>query len=325
MRGESLIKFIDLFAGIGGLRLGFEKIGGKCIFSSEINKFACDTYEKNFGERPAGDITKIPAENIPDFDILLGGFPCQPFSIAGVSKKNSLGRETGFNDKSQGTLFFEIVRILEFKRPKAFLLENVKNLKSHDGGKTFQIILNSLRELDYEIFSEVLDGKFFVPQHRERTFIVGFDRRRYKKFIDFNFDFEIPEKLPALQDILEKNVDEKYTLSDKLWNYLQNYAEKHRAKGNGFGFGLPDLNGISRTLSARYYKDGSEILIRQENKNPRKLTPRECARLQGFPESFKIVVSDTKAYQQFGNSVVVPLIEKIAEKIVKKLQELEEK
>ena len=238
-------------------------------------------------------------------------------------KKNSLGRETGFNDKSQGTLFFEIVRILEAKRPKAFLLENVKNLQSHDGGKTFQVILKSLRELDYEIFFEVLDGKFFVPQHRERTFIVGFDKKRYKN-IDFNFDFEKPEKIPALKDILEKDVDEKYTLSDKLWIYLQSYAEKHRAKGNGFGFGLPDLNGISRTLSARYYKDGSEILIRQENKNPRKLTPRECARLQGFPENFKIIVSDTKAYQQFGNSVVVPLVEKIADKIVKKLQELEE-
>jgi len=181
-----------------------------------------------------------------------------------------------------------------------------------------------LHELDYEIFSEVLDGKFFVPQHRERTFIVGFNKKIYKN-ISFDFDFEIPEKLPALKDILEKNVDEKYTLSDKLWNYLQNYAEKHRAKGNGFGFGLPDLDGISRTLSARYYKDGSEILIRQENKNPRKLTPRECARLQGFPENFKIVVSDTKAYQQFGNSVVVPLVTKIAEKIIKKLQELEEK
>ena len=318
------IKFIDLFAGIGGLRIGFEKIGGKCIFSSEIDKFACDTYEKNFGERPAGDITKISAENIPNHEILVAGFPCQPFSIAGVSKKNSLGRETGFNDKSQGTLFFEIVRILKAKRPKAFLLENVKNLKSHDGGKTFKIILNSLHELDYEIFSEVLDGKFFVPQHRERTFIVGFNKKIYKN-ISFDFDFEIPEKLPALKDILEKNVDEKYTLSDKLWNYLQNYAEKHRAKGNGFGFGLPDLDGISRTLSARYYKDGSEILIRQENKNPRKLTPRECARLQGFPENFKIVVSDTKAYQQFGNSVVVPLVTKIAEKIIKKLQELEEK
>lgn len=318
------IRFIDLFAGIGGLRIGFEKVGGKCIFSSEIDKFACDTYEKNFGERPAGDITKISAENIPNHEILVAGFPCQPFSIAGVSKKNSLGRETGFNDKSQGTLFFEIVRILNAKRPKAFLLENVKNLKSHDGGKTFKIILNSLRELDYEIFSEVLDGKFFVPQHRERTFIVGFNKKIYEN-VDFDFDFEIPEKLPALKDILEKNVDEKYTLSNKLWNYLQNYAEKHRAKGNGFGFGLPDLDGISRTLSARYYKDGSEILIRQENKNPRKLTPRECARLQGFPENFKIVVSDTKAYQQFGNSVVVPMVKKIAEKIVKKLQELEEK
>lgn len=318
-----MIKFIDLFCGIGGIRLAFEFVGGRCVFSSEIDKFACDTYEKNFGERPAGDITKIPVENIPNHEILCAGFPCQPFSIAGVSKKNSLGRATGFEDKSQGSLFFEIVRILDAKRPRAFLLENVKNLKSHDGGKTFKIICDSLKNLEYEIFFEVLDGKFFVPQHRERTFIVGFDQRRYKNFIDFNFDFEIPKKIPALKDILEKNVDEKYTLSDKLWNYLQIYAEKHRAKGNGFGYGLPDLNGISRTLSARYYKDGSEILIRQENKNPRRLTPRECARLQGFPESFQIVVSDTKAYQQFGNSVVVPLVTKIAEKIFKKIQELE--
>lgn len=316
--------FIDLFAGIGGIRLAFESVGGHCVFSSEIDESACDTYEKNFGERPAGDITKISAADIPNFDILCAGFPCQPFSIAGVSKKNSLGRATGFEDKTQGNLFFEIVRVLKLKRPKAFLLENVKNLKSHDGGKTWQVILNTLMELDYRIFSAVLDGKIFVPQHRERTFIVGFDGERYKKFINFDFDFKNPEKVPALKDILENEVDKKYTLSDKLWNYLQAYAEKHKAKGNGFGFGLPDLNGISRTLSARYYKDGSEILIKQENKNPRRLTPRECARLQGFPETFKIVVSDNKAYKQFGNSVVVPLVSAIAENIFSTLENLEE-
>lgn len=315
--------FIDLFAGIGGIRLAFESVGGRCVFSSEIDEAACDTYEKNFGERPAGDITKINAADIPNFDILLAGFPCQPFSIAGVSKKNSLGYATGFEDKTQGTLFFDVARIIKAKRPKAFLLENVKNLKSHDGGKTWQIIIDTLKNLDYEIFSAVLDGKNFVPQHRERTFIVGFDCQRYKKFINFDFEIKSPEKIPVLKDILESEVAEKYTLSDKLWNYLQAYAEKHRAKGNGFGFGLPDLNGISRTLSARYYKDGSEILIRQENKNPRKLTPRECARLQGFPENFKIAESDTKAYKQFGNSVVVPLVSEIAKNIFSTLQNLE--
>ena len=316
--------FADLFAGIGGLRLGFEAAGGRCVFSSEVDAAACDTYEKNFGERPAGDITKIDAADIPNFDILLAGFPCQPFSIAGVSKKNSLGQATGFEDEKQGTLFFEIVRILEEKRPKAFLLENVKNLKSHDKGKTWKVITDSLNALDYEIFSAVLDGKFFVPQHRERTFIVGFDSKRYQQSVDFNFNFETPKKIPVLKNILENDVAEKYTLSDKLWHYLQAYAEKHRAKGNGFGFGLPDLNGISRTLSARYYKDGSEILIRQENKNPRKLTPRECARLQGFPENFKIANSDTRAYKQFGNSVVVPLVGAIAKNIVSALKNLEE-
>lgn len=306
--------FADLFAGIGGLRLGFEAAGGRCVFSSEIDAAACDTYEKNFGERP--DITKIDAADIPNFDILLAGFPCQAFSI--------IGKRESFENETCGTLFFEIERMLKAKKPAAFLLENVKNLKSHDKGKTWKVITDSLNVLDYEIFSAVLDGKFFVPQHRERTFIVGFDNKRYQQSVDFNFNFETPKKISALKDILENDVAEKYTLSDKLWHYLQVYAEKHRAKGNGFGFGLPDLNGISRTLSARYYKDGSEILIRQENKNPRKLTPRECARLQGFPENFKIANSDTRAYKQFGNSVVVPLVGAIAKNIVSALKNLEE-
>lgn len=316
--------FIDLFAGIGGMRIAFEKQGGECLFSCEWDKFCQKSYFDNFGVIPKGDIRIIDAKNIPDHDILVAGFPCQPFSIAGVSKKNSLGRATGFLDKTQGTLFFDVVRILDAKRPRAFLLENVKNLKSHDHGRTWKVIMDSLEELDYEVFPTILDGQIFVPQHRERVFIVGFDRKRYGNYYNFEFDFKRPYRKTVLKDILETEVDEKYTLSDKLWAYLQNYAAVHKAKGNGFGYGLPDLEGITRTLSARYYKDGSEILIRQENKNPRRLTPRECARLQGFPESYKITVSNTRAYKQFGNSVVVPLVTAIAGEIVDKLDELEQ-
>lgn len=319
--------FIDLFAGIGGMRIAFERQGGVCVFSSEWDKYAQKTYFDNFDVLPQGDITKIRAQDIPDHDILVAGFPCQPFSIAGVSKKNSMGRATGFQDKTQGTLFFDVCRILQAKRPKAFLLENVKNLKSHDHGNTWRVIQESLNQLGYEIFSQIIDGQGFVPQHRERIFIVGFDRKRYGNFYDFPFDIEAckPAKKPVLQNILEENPDEKYTLSDKLWTYLQNYAAKHKAKGNGFGYGMPDLDGITRTLSARYYKDGSEILITQgKGKNPRRLTPRECARLQGYPDSFKITVSDTRAYKQFGNSVVVPLVTAIADELVEKVEELEE-
>lgn len=316
--------FIDLFAGIGGMRIAFDANGGKCVYSSEWDKYCQKSYFENFGEMPDGDITSVNEKDIPDHDILVAGFPCQPFSIAGVSKKNSLGRATGFKDKTQGTLFFDVVRILNEKRPKAFLLENVKNLKSHDHGNTWKVITESLEELDYEIFYMILDGQLFVPQHRERIFIVGFDRQRYGQKIDFNFELNVPDKPQRLRDILEEYVSDKYTLSDKLWNYLQAYAEKHKAKGNGFGFGLPDLDGIARTLSARYYKDGSEILICQEGKNPRRLTPKECARLQGYPDWYKIVVSDTRAYKQFGNSVVVPLVQAIAEKIIEKTEALEE-
>ena len=322
---NSRFTFIDLFAGIGGMRLAFETNGGHCVFSCEIDDKCKQTYFENFGEMPAGDIRTIDADDIPAHDILSAGFPCQPFSIAGVSKKKSLGKSTGFSDESQGTLFFEVVRILDAKRPKVFLLENVKNIKSHDKGRTWRIILETLSNLHYQIFSAVLDGKFFVPQHRERTFIVGFDLERYRNFIDFSFDFEKPKNTPQLKDILENHVDEKYTLSNKLWDYLQAYALKHKAKGNGFGYGLPELDGITRTLSARYYKDGSEILIRQENKNPRKLTPRECARLQGFHDNYKIVVSDTQAYKQYGNSVVVPLVTAVVKNIIATLQELEHK
>lgn len=320
---KSQFTFIDLFAGIGGMRLAYENVGGRCVYSNEWNKYSQQTYYANFGEQPEGDITKVDAKTIPDHDILVAGFPCQPFSIAGVSKKISLGRKTGFEDKTQGTLFFDVCRILKEKRPKAFMLENVKNLKSHDKGRTFKTILESLDELKYKVFFAVLDGQNFVPQHRERIIIVGFDMERYGDDIEFDFDITPVNPKPVMRDILEKKVDDKYTLSDNLWTYLQNYAAKHKAAGNGFGYGIAPLDGVSRTISARYHKDGSEILIAQKGKNPRRLTPRECARLQGFPESFVIPVSDTQAYRQFGNSVVVPLIENVAKLIVEKIDLLE--
>lgn len=321
-KGEGY-RFIDLFAGIGGMRIAYERAGAHCVYSNEWNKYSQQTYYANFGVQPDGDITKVDAASIPDHDILVAGFPCQPFSIAGVSKKQSLGRATGFEDKTQGTLFFDICRILKAKRPKAFMLENVKNLCSHDKGRTFRVIQESLKELNYSIFFQILDGKSYVPQHRERIVIVGFDMERYGDIKEFDFKFAPVERLPVVCDILEKDVAEKYTLSDKLWNYLQNYAAKHKEAGNGFGYGIAPLDGITRTISARYYKDGSEILIAQSGKNPRRLTPRECARLQGFPDSFKIPVSDTQAYKQFGNSVVVPLMEQVAKKVVAKLEEMD--
>lgn len=328
--------FIDLFAGIGGMRLGFEAAGGQCVFTSEWNKFCRQTYQANFpcGHKVAGDITAIDGADIPPHDLLVAGFPCQPFSIAGVSKKNSLGRPHGFECETQGTLFFDIERILDFHQPAAFLLENVKNLEGHDGGKTFKVICRTLRNLGYTIDWRVIDAKGWVPQHRERIFIVGFRE-------DTGFSFEnmaVPpaDKGPRLASILhpedgseepeppytegkEARVADKYTLSDKLWQYLQDYAEKHRQRGNGFGFGLVTPEDTARTLSARYYKDGSEILVAQEGRNPRRLTPRECARLMGFDRlgrtSFKIPVSDTQAYKQFGNAVVVPVVEAVARHI----------
>ena len=315
--------FIDLFAGIGGLRLAMESAGGTCVYSNEWNKYSRQTYEANFHEVPDDDITQVAAADIPDHDILVGGFPCQPFSIAGVSKKNSLGRATGFEDETQGTLFFDVCRILAEKRPKAFFLENVKNLKSHDRGRTFKVIESALDELDYELFYKVLDAQDFVPQHRERIVLIGFDRKRYGDKAAFDFALDKPPYKPCLADILEPEVPEKYTLSDKLWSYLQAYAAKHRAAGNGFGYGLAHPDGISRTLSARYYKDGSEILIPQDGKNPRRLTPRECARLQGFPDTFEIPVSDTQAYRQFGNSVAVPLMSGVAKALVAELRMLD--
>ncbi len=305
--------FIDLFAGIGGFRLAFESVGGECAFASEWDKLAAKTYEANFGHLPAGDITQISVDDIPNHDILTGGFPCQPFSIAGVTKHNALGNEHGFKHPTQGTLFFDVARIIEAKKPRAFLLENVKNLMSHDKGRTFDVIRRTLEdELSYNVYPVVLDARWVVPQHRERVYLIGF-----RDVVDFSLP-PLPDLQPKLSNILEPNIDSKYTLTDHLWKYLQDYAEKHRAKGNGFQYGLTDLNKVTRTLSARYYKDGSEILIPQGGgKNPRRLTPRECARLMGFPEDFKIVVSDTRAYKQFGNSVVVPVVRHIAREMVK--------
>lgn len=326
-------RFIDLFAGIGGLRRGFEAIGGECVFTSEWDRYSQITYKANFphDSHPlAGDIRKVAEADIPDFDVLLAGFPCQPFSLAGVSKKNSLNRAHGFADETQGTLFFDVARIIAHHRPAAFLLENVKNLLSHDRGRTFEVIKEVLGErLGYHLSYRVVDGKAWTPQHRERIFIVGF-----RDPTAFSLgDLPIPQNGPILASILhglpgemaeapysegpKGLAAEKYTLTPKLWDYLQAYAEKHRQKGNGFGFGLVGPHQTSRTLSARYHKDGSEILIDQGGgKRPRRLTPRECARLMGFDAPgqppMKICVSDTQAYRQFGNAVVVPVVEAIA-------------
>lgn len=323
---DAKFTFIDLFAGIGGIRHGFEKQGGRCVFTSEWNKYALKTYLENFpheeGHVLEGDITQVDAADVPDHDVLLAGFPCQPFSIAGVSKKNALGRPHGFEDTTQGTLFYDVARIIAKKRPKAFLLENVKNLMSHDKGNTFSTILRVLRdELGYEVHYRVIDGRHFVPQHRERIIIVGFREAAGFTWNDLN----LPEATPRMADILqlEDSVDPKYTLTPKLWQYLQNYAAKHKAAGNGFGYGLVSRESVARTLSARYYKDGSEVLVsRGKGKRPRRLTPRECARLMGFPDTFQIPVSDTQAYKQFGNSVVVPVIEEVARIMVPRVMEL---
>ena len=335
--------FIDLFAGIGGIRLAFEAHGGECVFTSEWNSFSEKTYIENFGARHPliGDIVPFPAEDVPDHDVLLGGFPCQPFSIAGVSKKNSLGRPHGFECTTQGTLFFDVARIIATKRPKAFLLENVKNLMSHDKGNTFNVIIQTLRdELGYDVHYKIIDGQHFTPQHRERIIIVGFIEKT-----GFSWeDLKLPDHGPRLESILHKTdgsepilpwdenrffdhnktrVQPKYTLTPKLWDYLQAYAKKHKEAGNGFGFGMAYPDSITRTLSARYYKDGSEILVFQgKNKRPRRLTPRECARLMGFPDTFIIPVSDTQAYRQFGNSVVMPVLKEVARIMVPHVQAL---
>lgn len=334
---DGAFKFIDLFAGIGGIRAAFEGIGGQCVFTSEWDSYAQKTYAENFqdGHLIAGDITLVEASNVPDHDVLLAGFPCQPFSIAGVSKKNALGRAHGFHDETQGTLFFDVCRIIEAKQPRAFLLENVKNLVSHDKGRTFDVIRRALLDLGYHIHYRIIDGAHFTPQHRERIIIVGFRE-------DVTFDFDAvplpPKGIKVMRHILHKTdgseprieadgdkyfnhdldcVPTKYTLTDKLWAYLQNYAAKHKAAGNGFGFGLVFPDSVSRTLSARYYKDGSEILVWQsEGKNPRRLTPRECARLMGFPDTYRIPVSDTKAYEQFSQAAVMSMIEAVAKLMV---------
>ncbi|MBB4516809.1 DNA (cytosine-5-)-methyltransferase [Paraburkholderia fungorum] len=343
--GGTQFRFIDLFAGIGGIRMGFEAHGGDCVFTSEWNDFSTKTYRENYpadGEHALiGDIVSFPAEEVPSHDVLLGGFPCQPFSIAGVSKKNALGRPHGFECTTQGTLFFDVARIIAAKRPAAFLLENVKNLLSHDKGRTFDVILQTLRdELGYEVHYRVVDGQHFTPQHRERIIIVGF---RGKTSFSWD-DLRLPQSGPRLGSILHrtdgsepvlpwdhdrffdhaaKRVQPKYTLTPKLWTYLQNYAAKHRAAGNGFGFGMAYPDSVTRTLSARYHKDGSEILVYQgEQLRPRRLTPRECARLMGFPDTFRIPVSDTQAYRQFGNSVVMPVMREVARIMLPHVQNL---
>ena len=342
-------RFIDLFAGIGGIRLPFQQLGGECVFSSEWDKFAQRTYAANYGEVPSGDITQIVASDIPDHDILMGGFPCQSFSQAGLKK--------GFED-TRGTMFFEIQRILGEKRPKVFLLENVKQLKGHDKGRTLQTILNILtgesdlplddvpmsddarealgKKLNYWVDYKVLRAADFgIPQNRERIFIVGFDRDYFGENIDFNKIFKWPEPTnqpTKVGDILESQeildaLEDKYTISDKLWaGHLRRKAE-HGIKGNGFGYSLFNReSSYTNTISARYYKDGSEVLIDQSHlgKNPRKLTPRECARLQGFPDDFIVdAVSQGQIYKQFGNSVCVKVIQAVAKQIVTVLDQLE--
>ncbi|WP_461788667.1 DNA (cytosine-5-)-methyltransferase [Pedobacter sp.] len=334
-KGKETFTFIDLFAGIGGFRMALQNLGGRCLFTSEWDKYSKQTYFSNYGDYPFGDITKDATKAyIPEkFDIICGGFPCQPFSIAGVSKKISLGRNHGFADEKQGNLFFHIASIIDKHRPKAFFLENVKNLLSHDKKKTFQVIKDTFEELDYSLDFKVIDGSHFVPQHRERIMMVGFDRKQFgeKVFFDFN-NLNFPKEKQIFKNILEADPDSKYTLSDKLWNFLQEYAKKHKAKGNGFGFGMTNLEGISRTISARYYKDGAEILIPQEGKNPRRLTPREAAALQGYPiypintldqqHSLCIPVSENQAYRQFGNSVVMPLIQVVGEELINTLRRI---
>ena len=359
-------RFIDLFAGVGGTRLGFENAGGRCVFTSERDQPAVETYSANFASTHeiSGDITEIDAETVPSHDVLVAGFPCQPFSLAGISKKNSLGRKHGFEDETQGTLFFDIARILKEKQPPAFMLENVKNLRSHDQGKTFKVIIKTLTDLGYYVQTRVMNGLGWVPQNRERVIIVGFKDsskihwshapghgsedvthlNESPSGVDL-FKINAPETRSDVGSILHSDINskgmpqdngryadpatgavlEKYTLTDNLWRYLREHKEKHARLGNGFGFGLFNQNSEhTRTISARYHKDGSEILIEQEGKNPRRLTPREAARLMGFPDSFIIPVSDTQAYRQFGNSVVVPLISAVATEIAAQLRPTEE-
>ena len=338
--GESRFLFADIFAGIGGMRRAFESCGGACAFSCEKDVFATTTYSANYdtlGEVFAPDAIGVDARDIPDIDILLAGFPCQPFSAAGVSKRNSMGRQHGFLCETQGTLFYDVARFLRDKRPTAFLLENVKNLVSHDKGRTFATMMDVLvGELGYRVSWKVLNAAGLVPQRRERIFVVGFDADEPLDFAEI--DVPDPANGPIMDAILhpvdgggvvdrytddEGRAAAKYDLSDRQWRYLREYKAKHESKGNGFGYGLVGGNDVARTLTARYYKDGSEILVDREGRNPRRLTPRECSRLMGFDSptgsDFVIPVSDTQAYRQFGNSVVVPLVERIAESMVGKM------
>lgn len=328
--------FIDLFAGIGGFRIGLTRAGGKCVFTSEWDKYSQQTYRAWYGEHEKihGDINQVDVEkDIPSHDVLAAGFPCQPFSLAGVSKKNSLGRKHGFDDEKQGNLFFRICDIVRAKRPPVLFLENVKNLKSHDAGNTWRVIEQKLRELGYAVFSKTIDARSWVPQHRERIYIVCFDLEVFPTSLKFEFPKPPAGPDPVLGSILEPEPSSKYILTEHLWDYLQRYAEKHRLKGNGFGFGLVGPTDVTRTLSARYHKDGSEILIsRGKGERPRRLTHREAARLMGYtdkvaeqfghPNGFPQVVSDTQGYRQFGNSVVPAVIEEIAHKIVEKIARL---
>lgn len=311
-----MITFIDLFAGTGGIRIPFDELGYKCVFTSEWDKYAQKTYEANFDEIPHGDITKVKAKDIPPFNILLAGFPCQPFSNAGLKK--------GFAD-IRGTMFFEIAKIVELHKPEVLFLENVKGFRNHDKGRTFQVIKETLEKMDYEVFDQVLNARDFgVPQNRERIYIICFNKKKLK-----NINFKYPDKSgkkTKVGDILEQEVDPKYTISDRLWAGHQRRKAEHARKGNGFGYSLFDENSeYTSTMSARYYKDGSEILIKQNGKNPRKITPREASRLQGYPPGFKIPVSDVQAYKQFGNAVAVPVIRAVAKQIAKVLAENNEK
>lgn len=333
--GQVPFTFIDLFAGIGGFRSGLTSVGGDCVFTSEWDKYAAKTYQAWYGDDDVytGDIRKLPPKEIPDHDVLCAGFPCQPFSLAGVSKKNSLGRAHGFEDAKQGNLFFTILDIVDKKRPPVLFLENVKNLKSHDKGRTWQVIEESLLDREYTVYSKVIDARSWVPQKRQRIFIVCFDRSVFGREDQINFEWPEPriDHVPTLSDILSQEPPhKKYMLSDKLWKYLQDYREKHESKGNGFGYGLNSGKDVARTMSARYHKDGSEILIDQPGwKNPRRLTPEEAKYLLGYEDKFAQlfgheggfpqVVSDTQAYRQFGNSVVPLVVKEIGESITRVL------
>ena len=323
-RLASTFRFIDVFAGIGGMRLGLEAAGGRCVHTVELDPYACRTYSANFGATEPADINAVLPGALPGYDVLAAGFPCQPFSIAGVTKKRALGRKHGFDDPTSGNLFLKTLRLLGSPRrdpPPVVVFENVKNLLSHDQRRTYSIIKGILDGIGYEVSERVIDARPWVPQHRERVFIVGLHRDDFGgRGFDFDaIDVPDPEVWPRFGDIEEATVDGKYVLSEHLWQYLQDYAAGHRAKGHGFGYGLVERDGHTRTLSARYHKDGSEILVPTDLGRPRRLTPTECAALMGFPPDFKVPVSDTQAYRQFGNAVVVPVVAALARALVEQI------